>query len=411
MFAKSIVTALLASTVAAADKNETCYDQLNVSSQSDLDSISQCEVFHNDIHVSGDAGVLTLNGVQNITGDLRIFNATHLTSFAAPSLKKVDGTLDLEILTKLNTLAMPQLTDLGAIKFVTLPDLEGLQFNSGVENCRNILISDTSLHSLDGLDLSNVENFDVNNNKNIQDITIGATSISQLLDISFNAEKVNVSLPNLKWANNATFQYCASVYMPNLTYVNESLGFINNTLYNISVNNLEKIGGSLAISSNPHLVNASFESLTSIGGGFIIANNTLLNNVTGFDKLESVDGAIDFEGNFTSAELPKLDEVAGGVYVDSDNYLNCSSFDEAHSRGDFHGDKYVCKGKETSTSASLSPATTTKGSSSSDEDSKTARATSSTTKSSSSKSKNGANVKTASTGLLGVFAAFIYNLL
>lgn len=419
MVCKSVLFATLASLVAAAPSNQTCSTQVNATSQSDLDAINGCSVFYSSIVIGGDAGVLQLNGVQNVTGDITIINATSLTSFSAPSLAQIAGTLDLELLTILDTLSMPLLTDLGGIKLLSLPALTELQFNAGVANAKNVFISDTSLESLDGLNLSSVQNFDVNNNKNIKDITIDATSISELLDVSFNSEDVNVSMPNLIWANNATFRYVASVYMPNLTYVNQSLGFINNTFYDLSADNLESVGGTFIISSNPNLQNASFSSLSKVGGGFVVANNSQYSDVDGFPSLKTVGGAIDMVGNLTNASFPDLNEVDGGVTVDSDNVFNCSVFNEAHANGDFHGDAYVCKGKETTISTTLqstsiaSSLTSTSSGSATTTDSASATATSSSSSSSkstsSSKSKNGAAA--ASAGILGPLAALLFQFL
>lgn len=418
MVCKFAVASSLLSLAFAAPSNKTCSTQLNVTSQTDLDTISGCEVFRNSIHIGGDAAVLTLNGVQNITGDIYIYNATELTSFAAPELQEIKGSLDLEIVEVLSTLSMPQLTDLGSIKLLTLPALEELQFNAGVRNAKDILISDTSLKSLDGLNLSQVETFDVNNNKNIKDISIDATSISQLLDISFNSENVNVSLPNLKWANNATFRYCASVLMPELQSVNQSLGFINNTFYNVSADNLESVGGTFILSSNRNLQKASFAKLSKVGGGFVIANNSQYSDVAGFSNLSSVGGAIDMVGNLTNASFPELNQVDGGVVVDSDNVFNCSVFDEAHENGDFHGDAYVCKGKSTTISTTLASATATHSASSSSDSHATTTTTHKSTESasgsasssatSSKHSKNGAVANSAGLGLLGSLAALLF---
>lgn len=416
MALRSLLALAGVAVVARAADNSTCSSFLNATSQADLDKIASCGTFDASLSISTDAGVLTLNGVQNITGSLSILSSVDLTSFSAPTLSQIGGTLDLEGLTILDTLSMPQLTDLGGIKLVTLPALEELQFNSGVQNARDILVSDTSLKSLEGLNLSSVDTLDVNNNKNIDDISVAATEISGALNIAFNADSVNVSLPNLAWVNNATFRYCGSVSMPQLQKVNNSLGFVNNTLYGLQFDNIQSVG-SLTISSNSQLRNASFANLTTIGGGFVIANNTRYGKIFGFPKLKTVRGAIEFQGNLTQASLPSLEEVDGGVLIDSSNVFNCSSFDAAHKKGDFHGDKYVCEGKSTTISTKLTSLTSTASDSSSGSNSDSgsnasAAATTSGSSSSKSKSKNQAVAPVAAvgTGLFGTFFAMLLQL-
>lgn len=401
----------------ADNDNITCSSFLNATSQADLDKIAKCGTFNASLSITTEAGVLVLNGVQNITGSLSILSSPDLTSFSAPTLSKVGDTLDLEGLTILDTLSMPQLTDLGSIKFVTLPALEQLQFNSGVQNARNILISDTALKSLEGLNLSYVDTLDVNNNKNIKDITVRATQIAGALNIAFNSDSVNVSLPNLRWVNNATFRYCASVSMPELQKVNNSLGFVNNTLYGLQLDKVQSVG-SLTLASNSEMRNVSFANLTTIGGSFVIANNTHFGKIYGFPKLKVVRGTVQFQGDLTQASLPGLEEIDGGVMVESSNIFDCSTFDAAHKKGDIHGDKYVCQGKSSTISAKLSILASTasgfKGLKSGSGSNANATATSSRSGSSASKikSKNQAvaPVGAIGTGLFGTLFTVLLQL-
>lgn len=392
-----ISVALLASAVRAQD---SCSGTLNVTSQSDLDGISSCSSYNGDIHVyNSDAQQLSINGVSSIGGDLHVFNCTNLGTLQAGTLESINGTLTLESLTTLDTLSFPSLASVDSISFKVLPRLSELQFNHGVGDATDVVISDTNLESLDGLNLSSVSTFNINNNKNIQSISVDATSISDSLDISFNAEKVNVSLPNLEWAGNATFRFCSTINMPNLKNVS-SLGLINNTLYGMEFAKLSTVTGDLEISSNSHLSNTSLSNLTTIGGGLTVANNSDLRSID-FPQLESVGGALTFIGNFSRVSVPKLDEVDGGVVIESSSQLNCSAFDSAHKNGDFHGDEYVCTGKQsdvsTALSASASGSNTIKSGSGGSGKGSSASATGS---GSSSSSSNGAALVGGSSGLV-----------
>jgi hypothetical protein len=365
-----------------------------------LDSIASCQTFSADINISGTLGNAVINGVQKLSGNLNVNNATSLGSLAAPSLESISDSFSLSALTILSTLSFPKLTSVGSINWVTLPALSGLQFNSVVTSAANIYISDTGLTSLDGIDIEDVGTFNINNNRFLNDVTVNLKTISNSLDISFNAQQVSASFPALQWANNITFRDVSSVSLPNITNVNASLGFINNTFPGLSLPQLQNVGGSLAIVSNSKLSNISFPVLETIGGGFLIANNSDLPSVLGFPSVKSVGGAIDFTGDFNSAELPGLNLVKGGVNIDSNSdSFNCSSWNDAHSNGDIQGDSYVCKGASSSTSVAIH-ATQSSGSSSG---STTASATGSA-------SKAGAApvLSVESVSLFGAVAAFLF---
>ena len=80
--------------------------------------------------------------------------------------------------------------------------------------------------------------------------------------------------------------------------VNGSLIVDDNLFESFTAPNLTKSGGFVFV-GNPNLKNISLPQLTQIGGGFQIANNSKLLNIDGFKNLKTVDGAIDFSGNFT----------------------------------------------------------------------------------------------------------------
>lgn len=378
-------------------------------SQSDLDQIASCKKYSGNIEIANsNVGNLNLAGIQELDGDLTINNCTSLGSFTAPNLKTIDGEFYLQSLTSLGVLNCPQLSSVDSIKFITLPALQQLQFGSTINKSEDIYISDTSLTSLEGINVDKVASFNLNNNKYLNEVDVALTSVSDSLDISFNSAKVVATFSQLKWANNMTFRDVSSISLPNVTVVNASLGFINNSISSLSMPQLTQVGGSLSIVSNSKAGNVSFPQLKNIGGAFVIANNTNLKSVTGFPKVEQVGGAIDFVGSFDEASLPKLDLVKGGVIVDSSSSkFNCSSWNEAHSNGDIHGDSYMCKAKKVSTSVAIDTATMTNS-----HTAKGAAATSATNDASATHHSNSKGAAAASglemTSLVGALAAFIF---
>lgn len=352
--------------------------------QADLDNLASCTAISGDLEISGSLGAAALNNVKAIYGSLIIDSAVSLSSFSAGSLSTVTDKLSLTNLTILSTLDLPLLSTVGSINFVTLPALSSINLNAGVQKINSLYISDTALESLDGFDVSSLDVFNVNNNKNLNSIDAKLQNVKTALEVSYNSDEVEVTFDELEWANNITFRDVASISLAKLSKVNASLGFINNTVSSIEIPSLESIGGSLSIVSNDELESIDLSNLTSISGGFDVSNNTQLDNIDGFDALQTVGGAIIFVGNFSNASLPSLKRVSGGVTIESDGELDCDSFNSLDKKGAIQGDSYVCKGASTSTSAAGS--STSKASSSTG----SASATGSVSSSASSSSSKGA---------------------
>jgi len=164
-----------------------------------------------------------------------------------------------------------------------------------------------------------------------------------------NGQQLDVSLPNLIWAADMTFRAINSVSIPSLAVVNGSLGFYDSFVPSIFAPNLTSVGntatgkGSLAFVDNVKLTNISMPHLVNVGGADQIANNTILSSIS-FADLQTVGGAIDFSGNFTTPALPALVNVKGGFNIQSQQAIDCSSFDSEAGTGKVIQGKYFCKG-------------------------------------------------------------------
>lgn len=199
----------------------------------------------------------------------------------------------------LQTLSCPQLSQVGTINWVTLPSLRALDFTSEVTECSEVLITDTRLNSLDGINLRTARIFNINNNKDLKAVDVALGNVSEALLIEFNSKNVNLAFPDLVWARNITIRDAGSVSFPQLEEVNQTIAFINNTFTECAFPRLTEVGGSFAFNSNSKLSNISAERLETIGGTFQLANNTKLVNINGFGALSIVEGSIDFSGSFT----------------------------------------------------------------------------------------------------------------
>lgn len=386
------------------------FTSATATAQADLDKYASCEALVGDLTIGGDSlSVAYLNNVKAIYGSLNIIGATQLTSFTANSLGSISGEFKLQGLTILSTLALPALSAVDSINFITLPALDSIQLNTGITSITSLYISDTSLETIDGFDVTSLNTFNVNNNKNLATIDSNLEEVKVALEVSFNAKTVEVAFDQLKWANNITFRDVSSVSLSKLQAVNASLGFINTSLSQIDLSSLTTVGGSLAVVSNEDLEELELSNLTSIAGGFEIANNTKLSNIDGFDSLETVGGAIIFMGAFNNASLPSLKRVSGGAHIESSGDLDCSSFNKLDTKGAIQGDSYVCKGASTSTSIALASATKSASSTVVAAASTAASATASTSSSSSKGAAGSVAVQAGSifAGVAGLALALI----
>lgn len=349
MFAGAWNILLLLASVTAQD----CRSDIKVENQADLDAIAACPQFYGNIDITSQ-GVkpLVLNGVQSVSS-ISVVDS-RINSFSAPSLAEVKNGLTFERLTYLYSLNMPNLTKIGSLRLQTLPELRKLGFDKGIESCSEIVVADTYLQSLDGLNASQVTSFNINNNRNIKIINVGLKSVSNMLDISFNSDKVNVTFPNLETVNNASFRFCGAVNMPQLKAVKERLAFVNNSIREISCPSLQQIGGDMSIVSNSKLETVSFPELSQINGALIVANNTQLHTIDGFPNIRVIRGTLDMFGSFDRASMENLERVEGDVTIESTEEFDCHDFDNAHGQDDFYGNRYVCRGKISSAKNAVS---------------------------------------------------------
>jgi len=391
----------------ALARAQSCSHDLTARTQSDLDGISSCTTFNGTITLDQSfSGTADLAGVSTLAGNLTVNNATALTSFMANDLTEIQGIWTMKSLTVLSTLQAAKLTSVTDIEWTTLPALSSLDFGSSIGNASTVVIQDTNLQSLTGISLDHADVINLNNNLYLKTVDLNLQYVSKALTIAFNGMQVAASFPKLVWAFNVTFRDTGSISMPVLGSVNQSMGFINNSLTSLEISNLTKVGGDLAIVSNNQLTNVSMPMLTTIGGGFQIANNTRLLNISGFPAVDTVGGAVDFSGTFKNATLPALTTVKGGFNLQTNQSFNCAPFKQLQSQGVIKGNGYTCSG-------SLNDPTTKDGSLTSKSGSKSSGSSSSGSSSSASAAASSskaaaANIAvpaTASIGLLSVLAA------
>jgi hypothetical protein len=221
-----------------------------------------------------------------------------MTGLSGAELNSIGGSFTLTGLTILSTLSFPSLTSVDSIDWTDLPGLQQLTFTQGVSTANNVVISDTQLNSLDGINLQTVENMDINNNPYLTLISTQIANVTQSLTIDANAQNLKVEFPNLIFAYNMTLRNISSISIPSLASVNTTIGFYGDYLTSVIAPNLTSVGGDLAFVANAELTNISLPALTTVGGGVTIANNSALMTIDGFSSLKTT-GAINMSGNFS----------------------------------------------------------------------------------------------------------------
>lgn len=332
-------------------------DTYTATAQSDLDKLASCEAVQGDIFIGGTFGSAAIANVKVIYGDLQV-NSTDLIALTGDSLTTITGTLKLQGLTVLSTLSFANLASVGAIEWVTLPALVSTGLTS-VTECNSIYISDTLLSSLDGLNPTDVEIFNINNNLNLDSISSNIETVSNALTIAFNGDNTEVEFDDLKWANNITFYSVASVSMSSLETVNKSAGFFKNGVSSLEFPLITSIGADLTIENNNDLNYIDFGNVTTIGGGLVIVNNTELLALDNLDNIKSVQGAVNLKGDFDNVTMSSLRTVRGAFELETTGTADCSPFESLSKKGSIQG-SFVCKAAAKKVSSSSSTGTKTK---------------------------------------------------
>jgi hypothetical protein len=340
MHTSQLLTALAAAGFATA-QTKTCSKNIKITEPT---PVIDCDVVAADIIVdSGVGGALSIEGPKQIKGDLILKNVS-ITAFSSSSINAISGKLELDGLEFLDTLTLSSLTDVGEIRFVNLNRLGGVTFgSSGVTKVKTIEISDTFIDDLSGLNVATVENFKINNNKRMKTFNSDLVNITGTdgLQLQGNGVDMELELNQLEIASELQFQDVKSIKFSALTEVTASLNIIQNeNLKSIAAPNLTEVGNSLALRFNDKLTNVSFPQLTKIGGGLILVNNTNLETVSGFPKLETVEGGLNLTGIFEEVKLPELKDVKGSSIVSSTTDIKdfCEFFEDAKSKGDIQGE-------------------------------------------------------------------------
>lgn len=224
---------------------------------------------------------------------------TNLTSFAAFDLLVIDGNLTLTSCILLTDLTLGELNFVGDMRLKNLPNLQSLNFTSGIRTAGGVSIINTGLATLDGLEITSAsDGINISANTALNDITFSSLTNTSLFSIQANNPKMEVNLPSLAAVQDLTIENVTSLSMPGLYQVTGQLLIAGSSIDSFSTGPL-KNGGDIMFIDNPFLSNISMPDLTSLSDDLVITRNEALKQITGFTGLADVQGNINVTGNYT----------------------------------------------------------------------------------------------------------------
>lgn len=345
---------MIAATAAPSLVASAClFDKFTATASAQVQQVAACATAVGDITIKGsDLNQIDLTGVQAIYGSVSINNVPKINQILAPDLQTVSKDFEVVNATVLQTINLAQLSTVGTLSLKALAQLDKLLLTTGLTSAESVVIADTGLSSLEGIDAYELKNFDVNNNPNIEKIKSDLKKVSGLLSISYNSQDVDVALDQLTSVSDLNLQAIKSFSAKNLTSVNGTLSLIGTSVKDLQLDNVQQIQKSLDITENSNLEKLNFTKLNQIGGALTIGDNDKLKSFDSFPKLTQVGGSVNLTGAFDDGNFPELKRVAGGFTLESDGDLTCDSFQKLNSNSVIKGDAFQCKGKEGETSSS-----------------------------------------------------------
>jgi hypothetical protein len=99
----------------------------------------------------------------------------------------------LSNITILGKIHFPRLVFINTFELSGIPALQRFNFNAGV-TCNDVLVNNTQLNALEGLNVVSIDTFKVINNPYLINVTIPFTKVTQYLTLAANGAYKSLSL-------------------------------------------------------------------------------------------------------------------------------------------------------------------------------------------------------------------------
>jgi hypothetical protein len=190
----------------------------------------------------------------------------------------------------------------GTINWTAVPAASALTFTSGISSVTNVIIQNTFLNSLAGLNLVNAGNITITNNDYMTDITLPLKTVNNGIQIH-NHGSSNVNLSQLTTCGSMLLGNVSGLTLSSLSLVTGGIVLGYSSITNFTAESLSNIGQALYLHDNPLLNSLSLQGLISAGSIDIVNNPSL--GLINFPQLSTA-GNITISGNLSRYGLTKI---------------------------------------------------------------------------------------------------------
>lgn len=292
---------------------------------------------------------VSLDGPKKV-GSIIVSNAAALVRLSSSTISEITGVFNLTNLDGLSSLDFSSLRSVNSINWVSLDQLPGVTFGSeGVTKVSKLLISDTFISSLDGLNVASVDDLDINNNRKLVSWDSDLVNVTSTLKLQSNgAGAMIVNMPKLKKAARLEVRNVQEFNVDAITTIGNLRFEENDKMTSFSAPNATTVD-EISFTDNEALTNITVPLVESMAGALTIQNNTKLDVIDGFPKLKTIKGTLIFRGDFTEATLPSLKDVIGQATITSTKDISdsCKDFDALIKSGGIAGSHSKCTSNNT----------------------------------------------------------------
>lgn len=295
------------------------------------------------------AGTVSFDGqLEEIDGDLVGDSAIGVQSISASNLQTITGDFTLNDMQQLSDAQFPQLTNIrGTLSWISIPNLGGLKFGTGVQRITSVIIQDTQIQDLSGINLKSAQNVSISQNLRLNTLAWQLASVDGLLSLDGNGGGAgfNATFGNLASAGEIQINQVNGLVMNALKNVTGTLQIYNSQLETLYFPNLTTTG-SFSLLNNANLNNITVPVLQSLAGGLNLQQNADLTEVVTFPALTRINGAVNCTGAFNELLLPKINTITGQVSIKSTGNLTqtCSAIKQDQKNNVFTALPLVCQG-------------------------------------------------------------------